>query len=180
MMFRAPSRKQMVLLFLVAGPMLWPFAMLLTGPHSTASQSVIHGGSLFTYFSLIFIGFGAWWMFAWAPTYWLVTWIPTVLAALASERALHMVCHHYRANYGARTMLSVIACVVCGVISASIFATLQLIALRPQKIAEISTLGQLVLMVAIIGGFLGAIVGVWPRLTPSDSVARCPPVDLLG
>lgn len=60
MTFRAPSRNQMVLLFLIVGPMLWPYALLLAGPHSTGAMNGIYGTSLLNYISLIFIGFGAW------------------------------------------------------------------------------------------------------------------------
>lgn len=167
MTFRAPSRKQMVLLFLIAGPMLWPYALLLAGPHSAGALNGIYGASLFKYISLIFIGFGAWWMFAWAPTFWLSTWVPTVLAALASERALHIVCRHYRARVGSRALLIVISSVVCAVISVAIFAPLQWLAFHPPKVSEMGSLSQLVWMVAIIGAFLGVIAGAWPRLTPS-------------
>lgn len=159
MIFRPPSKKQLILLFLTLGPILWPFGMYAASGSMPDLPSGIP-------FSSIIYGFVSWWSFALYPSGWLLTWIPTVLAALACERALYLICGKFRVRFNARITLIGLCAVTFGLLSALIFGILSPFSVLSQELVQVATLGGWMLTIGITGAILGVIAGAWPRLTP--------------
>jgi hypothetical protein len=164
MAFRAPTRTQLLLLFLGLAPAIWPFslyAMKCAGllPEGSSFKPSVFG---------VFFYFFAWWFFGLLMTWaWFLTWIPTVVAALLSERALHFICARLRAPFATRLALVGVCSVVCGLIFATVFAISSALVTHQPVTAQVAALSQMVLSVGITGAVLGVIVGAWPQLTPS-------------
>lgn len=166
MAFRAPTRTQLLMLFLVLAPAVWPFSLYAMSCAGLLAKTSSFQPSLF---GVVFY-FIAWWFFGllmvWA---WFFTWIPTVVAALVFERALHYICSRPRAPFGTRWALIVVCSLVGGLIYAAVFAISIAAVAHQQVTTQIGALSQMVLSVGITGAILGVIVGAWPRLTPSRS-----------
>jgi len=167
----------MILVFVIFGPMIWPFGMYATPTPMSGSGSLhalFHGDVPLHVIVSMLYGFWTWWMSLLFPLTWLMTWIPTVLAALACERLLYLICVRYRVRFNARITLIGFCGVAFSVVSAAIFQVLSMITVLPQGLAQSATLNPWTPTVAITGAVLGVIVGSWPRLTPSTpAVASC-------
>ena len=167
MAFRAPTRTQMLVLFLAAAPAIWPFSLYLMTRLGLLAQGSSFEPSVFG----VFFYFIMWWFFGLLmPWAWFFTWIPTVVAALVCERVLHLICPRLHAPFDNRLALMGVCSVVCGVIFAAVFAVSTGLVTHQPITAKIGALNQMVLSVGITGAGLGFIVGAWRRLTPSISV----------
>lgn len=160
----------MIILFLTLGPVLWPFGMYASptgAPPPPILPFADHGflHVLGTIVFSVFYGFASWWSFALFPSAWLLTWIPTVLAALACERALYLICGKYRVRFNARITLVGLCAIAFGLLSALIFGILSPFSARSRELVQVATLGGWMVTIGITGAMLGVIVGAWPRLT---------------
>lgn len=163
MAYRAPTRTQLLLAFLFLAPACWSLSLYLMSYAGLIKESFFKQGV----FGFFFI-YAAWWFFGLLMTWaWFFTWIPAVVAALVSQRALHLICGRYRAQFGARLALISIFSVVCGLTYAAVFAISIALVAHQQVTTQIGPLSQIVLSIGITGAILGVIVGAWPRLTPS-------------
>lgn len=165
MIFRPPSKKQLIILFLTLGPLLWPFGMYAAprgAPLPPPFLPFADHGFLYIIGTIVFsviYGFASWWTFALFPSGWLLTWIPTVLTALACERALYLVCGKYRVHFNARITLIGSCGVTFGLLSALIFGILSPLSVPSQELVQVATLGGWMLTIGITGAILGVIVG---------------------
>lgn len=165
MAFRAPTRTQLLLVFLILAPACWSLSLYVMSYAGLIKESFFKQGGFGFFFLYV-----AWWYFGLLMTWaWFFTWIPTVVAALVSERALHFICGRYRALFGTRLALVCVFGVVCGLIYAAVFAISIALVAHQQVPTQIGPLSQIVLSVGITGAILGVIVGAWPRLTPSTT-----------
>jgi hypothetical protein len=173
--YKSPHLLVVVAVFVLIGPFIWPFAFFAVHALFSTSSSLPSAGpfsmaSLFIVplFMPLFGGYN-WWSIAFTANGFAITILPTLIAGLIFGAALTQLGVADQFDSGSRKRWICACACISAVISAFTFVIISAGAAEHPLSSQGIWLLPTVLIVAIVGGLLGALVGVMSKQVDDPS-----------